>query len=169
MVALSEPISRSPVRLSSAVALCFATTVVLVLALDSILAATVGALGVLLAALGLVRGSRRLLGVAVAALVVGLLAAGMAGASPESSVLAMAATVLVWDVGENAINVGEQLGREADTRRLQLAHVGGGTAFVASVAGVAAAIYAVATGGQPAAAIVLLLVGAILLVSTLRD
>lgn len=165
----AEPVSRAPARLSSGVAIGAALVATLAAALGASVAAGAGALGVLLAALALVRGSRRVLGAGVAALLLGILLSGVAGGSTESLLVAMVATVAAWDVGENAINVGEQLGREANTRRLELTHVASGTAFGAGVAGVGYAIYEAATGGQPASAVALLLLGAVLLLSTLRE
>lgn len=45
-------------------------------------------------------------------------------APPGTLLLAMVATVLSWDAGEHAIDVGRQLGRNASTWRLDVAHVG---------------------------------------------
>lgn len=165
----AERVSRAPARLSSSVALFAAVLATVAVGLGSTLGAGAGALGVLLAALAMLRGSRRVLAASVAALTLGVLLAGLVGASAEALLFAMVATVSTWDVGENAINVGEQLGREADTRRLELTHVATGTVFGAGVAGVGYAVYEVSTGGQPASAVALLLVGAVLLISTLRD
>ena len=164
-----EVVSRAPARFSGRAAVLAALVATVAIGVGAVPAAGLGALSIPVAGLALLRSSRRLLGVSVAFLLLGVLFAGLVGAPPESLLVAMVATVLVWDAGENAISVGEQLGREADTRRLEVVHLAAGTALATAVAGVGYAVYEVASGGQPAAAIVLLLLGAILLISTLRD
>lgn len=68
------------------------------------------------------------------ALLLAVLAAGTAGAPTLRVVSAVAATVFIWDVGRNAIDVGTQLGREATTAGIELAHAAG-TLYVAGFAG----------------------------------
>ncbi|MFC7079190.1 DUF7519 family protein [Halorussus caseinilyticus] len=105
--------------------------------LPGILRALPGLLGVFLLGVGLVplrgRGSRRLVKLGAGLVLVGVLVAGIFRAVPAGTLVAGAAVAVVgWDIGEHAINVGEQLGRAASTWRTEGVHavgagvVGGG-------------------------------------------
>lgn len=75
------------------------------------------------------------------ALFVAALAAAEAGAPAPVVFAGAAGSLLVWDLGENATGLREQLGREVDTRRVEVTHatgsalVGGAAVVVATVAG----------------------------------
>ncbi|WP_435317737.1 DUF7519 family protein [Haloarchaeobius sp. TZWSO28] len=169
---MATEIDRRPVRLSAVVALgagAFA-------ALAAILTASVGvvgaALGMLALAPGVVLGSRRLVHVGAVGLLGGLVFAGATGGAPSAELLMLVgttATVLAWDVGQNAIGLGEQLGREADTTRAELAHIGGSAVVGVATGGMAFAVYQVATEGQPISALALLLVAVVILTTALRQ
>jgi hypothetical protein len=75
--------------------------------------------------------------------------------------------VLAWDVGGSAISVGAQLGRDADTVRLEAVHIAASTALGAVVVGVGYGLYRAGPGEQPVVALVLLVVAAVLLVEAL--
>jgi len=75
----------------------------------------------------------------------------------------------MWDFGEQAINVGEQLGREADTERLELTHAAASTIIAVAAGGVGYGIYLAGAGNQPMTALVFLLVAAVALTSALRS
>lgn len=165
----TEQIDRSPARLSSTLAVFAAVMAAVASGFGALVALAAGSVGVLLVTAGAVRGSRRVLAFGVGALFLGVAFGGLGTGSVESSLLAMAATMLAWDFGEQAINVGEQLGREADTRRGEVTHAAASTLLAASAVAVGYLIYAVATGGQPVAALILLLVGAVFLTMALRD
>jgi hypothetical protein len=79
----------------------------------------------------------------------------------------VAFAVLAWDAGWNAIGVGAQLGREADTVRLEAAHLAASTAVGVAVLGVGFGLYRVGTGGKPIAVLLLLVIAAVLLVEAL--
>jgi hypothetical protein len=167
VVEMSE-ITRKPSPLGSSLSLLTATVGLGGAALGAPGALAPAALGVLLVGLGLVRVSRRLVTLGGAALFAGVVLAGVQGAPPESLLLSTLGAVLAWDVADHAIGVGEHLGREADTRRVELVHAA--TSLLVGVfgAGVCFATYVVAAGGQPVSALVLLLLGAVALVAALR-
>jgi len=103
------------------------------------------------------------LGVFVAAVV-----AGGSGAPPSITLSAILTAVLAYDFGGTAVDLGEELGREADTRRLELLGVA-----TSSLAGIAAAtgsylVYLVGATGQPLSAVVLLLITVFVLFIALR-
>ena len=103
-------------------------------------------------------------GVFLAVLVAGLFRDATFG----SLLFAMVGTVLAWDAGEHAIDVGRQLGRTTSTWRLDLAHVGA-TAAV-GLGGVLAAHVAagIRTGGLSPSAYAVLFVALVALTLALH-
>lgn len=121
----------------------------------------IGLVGVVLAASGVYRGSRRLLGVGVAVLFGGVVVAGLLSVPAVVLVPAMVGTVLAWDVGENAITVGEQFTAAADTWRGELLHATASAIVVTLFAVGAFVVYTASTGGYPLAAVAMAVVGAL--------
>lgn len=128
-----------------------------------------GMLGLVLLGLGVWRGSRTAVTAGAWAAIAGVVAAGMLGATPEPMLIGTAAAVLAWDLGEQAINVGEQLGRAARTRNAELVHAANSTLVAVVGVTVAYGLFLVASGGQPVTALVVLLAAALLIVAALRD
>ncbi|QLG60377.1 DUF7519 family protein [Halorarum salinum] len=114
-------------------------------------------------------GSRGLLKLGAAGVTLSVLAAGLFGSVPLRTLLVCgAATFLAWDLGENAVNVGEQLGRRATTRRLEAAH-GAGSLLVGGVAvGAGTVVSDVGSSGLPLPALALLLASVLLLAGALH-
>lgn len=81
------------------------------------------------------QGSRRLVKLGAGFLLVSVLVTGVFRAKPPGTLVAGAvAAVVGWDLGEHAINVGEQLGRAASTWRTEGVHaVGAGLVGVAAM------------------------------------
>ncbi|MFB6228779.1 MAG: hypothetical protein ABEH88_09515 [Halobacteriales archaeon] len=130
-------------------------------------ALVLGAAGTLVLWAGLLRGTRSMVTTGAFGLFVAAMIAG-AQAAPIVPVLAsVVLTVVAWDAGSNAISVGEQLGRSADTTRIEAVHGAATLAVGTLTAAVGYAVYRFATGGQPVAAVAFLLLGAVLLVATL--
>ena len=130
-------------------------------------AAVVGVAGLGVLALGLRRGDTRVLTLGAAVLFGGVLLAGIFGAPPEPTLLAAAATVVAWDVGEHAVGLGEQIGRHAETGRAELAHAAG-SALVASTAAATALLAFQTLATQSILALVLLALGGLLIAALLR-
>lgn len=162
-------IDRSPARLSSTFAvgamLIAATAIVLVGGVGTF----AGLIGALVIATGVVTGSRRGVTLGSGVLLIGLLSGAVTAAPAELLLPGMMATVLAWDLGEQAINVGEQLGRDADTRRLELAHAAASTVVAVIGGAIGYGIYRVGVGNQPVTALVFLLLAALALASALRN
>ncbi|MFD1597695.1 DUF7519 family protein [Halobellus rarus] len=154
--------------LGTSVALFAGFASLLGLALTSIEALAVGIAGLALLAVGLFAPVRRLVTIAGGCFLLALLVAGIRGGGAEPLLVAALGAVLAWDVGEFATGVGEQLGRDADTARLETVHAA--TSLLVGVvgAGVVYGVYLAAGGGQPTSAVVLLLFGAVVLVAVLR-
>lgn len=129
----------------------------------------VGGVAALLAVgVGLWTGSRRAVTIGCGLALAGLLAAGINGVPPIPMLASVTAIVLAWDAGHHAIGIGDHLGREATTARAELPHVGG-TVLVGLVAGGGSyAVFLVGPGGQPVAAVLAMLFGALLLLAALQ-
>jgi len=158
----------APARVSAALSLTLAGVATVALAAGSPTGAVVGVLAVALLAPGLVRGQRRLVDLAAATLFVGAAVVAVEGAPPVPLVVAGAAAVAAWDVGENAISVGEQLGRAADSRRAELVHAGATVAIAAGVAVVGVAGFRLTTTTQPVTTVAVLVVAVLALTAALR-
>jgi hypothetical protein len=132
-----------------------------------------GMVGAFLIALGVApvrgQGSRRLVQAGAGLVFLTVLFGGtVLRPGLETLLLSGGATIVAWDAGENAIGVGEQLGRRADTRRIEAVHA------VATVAVVGASVLAglvvrgVGTPGLPLAELIALLIGVVLLAGALH-
>ncbi|MFB6141867.1 MAG: hypothetical protein ABEJ30_00830 [Halorientalis sp.] len=168
---MTTPVDRSPVRFASGVAVAAALVAALASGLYSLPAFAAGLPGVALVGAGVGvgrrRGTRWVVTVGAAVLLAGVVVAGVFGAPEMVLLLATVATVLAWDAGGTAIDIGRQLGREAESIRVQLVHLGS-TAIVGGLtAAIGFGIYRTVTAGQPLTALVLLLVAALLLTETL--
>lgn len=138
-----------------------------------------GMVGTLFVALGVAplrgSGSRRFVKIAVWLVFLGpVLSAGMEYTEPSvlfdvARVLgATAAAALVWDLGENSVSLGRQVGREARTFWNETVH-GVGSVLVGAVsAGGAYVAFGFGTGGQPLEGLFFLLVSIVLLVAFLH-
>jgi hypothetical protein len=127
-----------------------------------------GLFGLLFLVGGTARERASLVTIGAGGLVIAILIAGLAGAGPVPLLIATAATVLAWDAGTQAIDLGTMLGRKADTSRPLLVHSAASTAIAATVSGLGYAIYHIVSGGQPVTALVLLLFGALVLIAMFR-
>ena len=125
-----------------------------------------GSIGIAGLAAGLVRGGRIWIDVGAFVVFAAVLVSALSGAPVSSTAAATIGAVLAWDVGHRAVGLGEQLGRDARTVRLETVHVavslliGLGSAVLAYLA------FTLAVGPQPVAVVILLvLAGAFLLVA----
>lgn len=162
-------VTRKPPRLGVALAALAGAVGAAALGLVSLPGGGVAAAGVALVTVGTQVSSRRVLGAGATALIVGvLLAGGLSSAGPGPLLVGGLAAALSWDLGEHAVGIGEQLGRETDATRNVATHAAGSVAVGAVAAAVSFGVYVAAAGGQPVVALVFLLVGAIALVSAVR-
>ena len=167
-------IDRRPAKLSAIVALGAGALAAFTAALTASVGALFAGLGVVALAPALLIGSRRLVHLGTVGLVVGILFAGATGSGRGGAtelllLVGTASSVVAWDVGQNAIGLGEQLGRETETSRAELAHLGASVVVGAVTAGTAYGFYQVAGSGQPVAVLVMLLVAVVALTSALRQ
>jgi hypothetical protein len=168
VVVVSE-ITRKPAVLSTSLSLVGAGLCLVVAAVSSASALAASAIGLVVLAGGLLLGARRLVTAGGVGLFAAVLFGGLAGAGPELLLVGLLAAVFAWDVGENGIGIGEQLGRETNTTRAELVHAASTllVGVVATALGYGA--YQSAGGGRPVTALVFLLLGVVTLVAALRD
>jgi hypothetical protein len=157
-------ITRRPTIRSSAAAGTAALVAVLAAGLGSSVGLAFAAVGAVVFAASLVRGHRRAADVGGIVLFFGVVASGLGTTAVEPTIVGTIATVVAWDVAHGAIDLGEQLGREAETSRLEAVQIVS-SLLVGLLAGTAGyAVYVVGAGGQPVAAVVLLVLAALLIV-----
>jgi len=161
-------IDRRPAPLSAVLAIAASAIAAIAASTGSPAGGALAGIGVAVVAPGVVVGSRRLVHADALALVTGIVLGGTGDAPELWTLTATVAAVVAWDAGQNAISLGEQLGREADTARAEVAHATGTVAVGSLTAGVAYALYLGAGGNQPLSAVVLLLVAVVVLVGALR-
>ncbi|WP_306059538.1 DUF7519 family protein [Natronococcus wangiae] len=157
-------ITRRPAVRSSAVAGAAAFVAVVAAGIGSVGGVAFAAFGLVILATGLIRGHGRSVDAGGLVLFFGVVAGGLETNAVEPTVVGTIATVVAWDVAHGAIDVGDQLGREAETTRLEAVQVVS-SLLVGLLSGTAGyAVYAVGADGQPVAAVVLLVVAAVLIV-----
>jgi len=117
---------------------------------------------------GALRGSTRVLTWGAAVGVVGIGVAGYRGAPPESLLVAGVGLAVAWDVADHGVGLGEQVGRGARVRRNVAVHAGTSLLVGSLAAGLVYGVSLAVGGGQPVAALALLLAGGIALISALR-
>ncbi|WP_423996488.1 DUF7519 family protein [Halorubrum trapanicum] len=117
---------------------------------------------------GSLRNSTRILTWGAAVGVVGLALAGYRGAAAEPLLVATVGLAVAWDVADHGVGLGEQVGRGARVRRNITVHAGASLLVGALAAGLVYGVSLAVGGGQPVAALALLLAGGIALISALR-
>lgn len=107
--------------------------------------------------------SRGWLSVGTALVLVGALLPGAYGAiQPELLLLAVGSTVLAWDLGQHGISIGDQLGRDTKSYRLQLVHAAISAFVIGFISFVGYFVYLLMGTGRPAPAVVLIVMGIVL-------
>lgn len=154
--------TRRPTIVASATALVAALVAVSLLAASSSNGLVLGVAGLACVVVGLQRGSHAAHDVGCLVVFFGVVAAGVGADVVETTLVAAVATVVAWDTGGSAIDLGEQLGREAKTRRLEIVHAASTVLVGLSTVTIGYALYVSTAGGQPIAALFLLLLAATL-------
>jgi hypothetical protein len=163
-----KPITREPTRLSSAGALLVALLAALTVSPYSALALGLAGLGTLALGAGLAVGSRPLATLGPLGVFAGAVAAGTDAAPVPITLFGILGAVLAYDLAGTAIDIGAQLGRETDTRRLELVHIATSSLVGATIAIVSYLVYTFGAGGQPISAVVGLLLAVVVLFVALR-
>lgn len=162
-------VDHRPARRSAALALVAAAASVAALLAAFTAASIAGVAGLPLVAVGALGGRRRTLTLGAGLLVLGALGSAVLAAPPLPALVGVAGAVVAWDVGENGIGLGEQVGRAADSANAEYTHAAASALVGVVVVGLAYAVFLSFGGGRPLAALVLLLVAAVLLTAGLRE
>jgi hypothetical protein len=162
-------IDHAPTRQSSIAAVAAGVLAALATVPFALLALPVAFGGITILAAGLfVRPSRPMVSIGTAGLFLSVLVAGGFGAPVEFLLFGGAATVIAWDLGGYAIDLGEQVGRHGDTARNETIHASISVVVALAAAAVGYAVSLVAGGGRPMAAVATLLFGIVFLVWAVR-
>lgn len=112
---------------------------------------------------------RTLVVVGTALVFVGVATSGVVrGATLFRLLVAGIATVVAWDLGEQAISLGRQVGRDADTYRVELVHLGGTAVAGTGVLVATLVVYRMDVTGLSLAGLAVLLVAGVVLTVALR-
>lgn len=155
-------VDRSPAPLSSVLAVGLALLGAVTAATASALGFAAGVLGVAVLAGGVVGGRQGTVSTGALVVLTGVVYAGVLGAPAAAVLLGVVAAAVAWDVGGYAIGVGAQLGRAANTRRLEVVHAAASLGVGLAAAGVGYGVFLLGGGGQPLAALLALLVAVVL-------
>ncbi|MEF8757876.1 MAG: hypothetical protein V5A33_06540 [Halobacteriales archaeon] len=155
-------IDRRPSRVNAVCALLAAFAAAALVGIGARVALLGAATGVVALTAGLVARSRSWLTVGALGLLAGVLAGGLLGVDDVRVVVGAALTLVAWDLAENAVGLGAQVGRRASTTRVEVVRVG-----VSAVVGTAAAGLA-PFGSLPLSSLVVGLAAGVVLFAALR-
>lgn len=111
------------------------------------------------------RNSRGYLSLGIGLGLFGAIVAGAYGSIPvELMLVGVAALLVSWDVGHHGLSLGRQLGRNTQTKRLELVHAGLTTLVIAVICIVAFVVFQFAGADRPSSAVALVVIGSIVLV-----
>lgn len=160
-------VTRAPTRLGSGVAVCAALVALGTSGFYSWVALALGGLGLLVLVAGLVRGRQAAVTLGACALFAAAVVAGVRGAPALPVLASVTCAAVAWDVGGTAVGLGRQVGREAETWRVEVVHAAGTLAVGAVTAGLGYGVYRAAAADPPVAALLFVVVAAVLLVEAL--
>jgi len=124
--------------------------------------------GVAVLAVGVYRGRQLAVDWGALFAFLGVIVAGLLEIDPPFLLAGLVGSVVAWDVGGTAITIGEQLGREADTIRVELIHALGSATVGIAAAAIGFVLFQSGSGGQPTATLFVLLVAMALFVAALN-
>lgn len=159
--------ARAPTRLSSRASGSAAVVALGSSGYYSWTALLLGTVGLLLIAVGLVRGRTTAVSSGAFGLFIAAIVAGVLGAPVVPILGSVTCAVLAWDIGGYAISLGTQLGRSAETMRIEAVHIAGSVGVGTVTAGIGYGLYRAGPSEQPIAALGFFLVAAVLLVVAL--
>jgi hypothetical protein len=152
--------------LSSVVTLLAAVGVLLVTAVSAY-TLVVDTIGIVLLVISVVRGSSRIFTIGIAMLFGGIVIAGMLGVAPVFLLLAAFLGAIVWEVGQNGFSITREVGHGVPTLRIELVHLVSSVVVLVAGVSIGYAVFLTAMGGQPAIALIALLVGVVALLIAL--
>lgn len=162
-------VDHSPTTVSTYAAIGAGVVAALTSAPFALLALPLGLGGIAILASGLLgEASRTRVTFGAAGLFLSVLVAGGFGTPVEFLLVSMIGTVLAWDYGQNAISLGEQIGRHSDTQRNEIVHASMSAIVATVAAGLGYAVFMVAGGGRPVSALLMLVAAVVFFAWALR-
>jgi hypothetical protein len=164
-------IEHTPPRESRLIALGAGVVGVVLTAPFALLALPFGLAGVVILAGGLyLTHSRGWLSIGTALILSGAVITGAYGAAPtELMLIGVTSTVLAWDVGQHGIGLGEQLGANTHTQRVQFVHTAVSAVVLGSISTVVYLVSLAGSGGRPAPAVAVAVLGIVVVAWLLRS
>lgn len=161
-------LTRRPARRSAVVPAVVGTFAVAASAAAGALAAAVTVAGVAVLVGGVLTGNHRVVDAGGFVSFLGFAVGALGDASAAPVVLGVTASVVAWDAGTNAISLGRQLGRGADTIRVETLHAltSAGVGIAGAVVGLL--LFAFGPARQPVTTLFVLLLAAGALVAALN-
>lgn len=152
-----------PTVAGSVAAIAAAAIAVVLAGIPLPLSVPVGTVGVILLLAGLLRSTRRLIDIGALLVFGAVLASAVFGAPITSTGIATVCVIIAWDVGNRAVGLGQQIGRDAETIRIELVHLS--VSLLIGLGSMLAGllVFAVGAAGQPVAAVILLVLAAVFL------
>lgn len=138
-------------------------SIALLASMTADIVALIGIVGLFVMVIGTLKPSRKTLGIGAFVLFSAVLTAGILGGSELRLLIAAGATLVAWDVGENAISVGKQLGLAARTVRVEVLHAIASVVVAIVIGSVTYGMYLLALAHVPTATVVFLTIAVILL------
>ena len=168
-----EPVevTHAPPRMSQMIAVVAALIGALFTAPFATLAIPFGIAGFGIIAAGLFYTySRAWVTIGTALVLFGAVITGAYGAlSLELMLVGVGSVIIAWDTGQNGIVIGEQIGRETRSRRLQISHAATSAIAIGLVSSVAYAVSLFAGDGRHAAGVATAVLGIVLMAWVLRS
>ncbi|MFP9059967.1 hypothetical protein ACLI4R_05480 [Natrialbaceae archaeon A-chndr2] len=162
-------LTRKPTRRNTAASITAALGTLVVIGSGSPAGGLFGLVGLGLLALGLHRGVRLGVDLGGGILFISVVLGGLQGLSPEASVIGAVGTLLAWDLANSAVELGEQLGRETVTGRLEAAHIVTSLAVGLLSATVGYGVFVFSGAGYSLGVVVLLILAVVFLIAGLRS
>lgn len=162
-------LTRKPTRRNTVASLTAAVVALVAIGSGSPAGGLFGLIGLGLLALGLHRGARLAVDFGGGVLFIGVILGGLQGLSPEATVIGAVGTLLAWDLANSAVELGEQLGRETSTDRLEAVHIITSLAVGLLSATIGYGVFVYSGAGYSLGVVVLLILAVVFLIAGLRS
>ena len=158
---MSEQIEHRPTAISWAIGLIAIVMATIVLAAGELIGGLLAGFAGLIFLIAVGRSDRSVFNIGIAVLVLALIAAAITPTPPTSVLVATILAVIAWDQFETAFTLGEQIGVNQPTARLEIFNAGT-TALVGAIGGGIIYIgFLLIPTGWPLTAIIVMLIAAL--------
>lgn len=168
MAVPTKPCDRSPARFSSAASILLAVGATLSGGLYSWLSLGLGTISTMLVLYGIVQHSQRSVEWGAAVLFTSVVVGATHGAPHGMILVGVVGSVMTYDASTTAIELGEQLGRNANTIRIEAVHFIASLGIGVFTVSTGHLIFEVTTGGYPVTTLVFFVIATILLLASIQ-